>query len=123
MGGQNGWGGEDIAEQIRRALSEALETSNFDQLNRTIGNTVDSALGEAREQFEKYRNRAEKRSGEPVDTQRANWVPEEAPASESGSAGSSSSFAPHTAAGEDDSWKRGTRMPGDDGRSKRAPPR
>ena len=116
MGGQNGWGGEDIAEQIRRALSEALETSNFDQLNRTIGNTVDSALGEAREQFEKYRNRAEKRSGEPVDTQRANWVPEEAPASESGSAGSSSSFAPHTAAGEDDSWKRGTRMPGDDGR-------
>lgn len=145
MGGQNGWGGEDIAEQIRKALSQALETSNFDQLNRTIGNTVDSALGEAREQFEKYRNRADKRSGEPVDTQRANWVPEETDAGESRDAGSSSGGARHTAAenggmgtpnaaagGEDswkrgtrtpnaagsgeDGWKRGTRMPGDDGR-------
>ena len=106
MGEQNGWRGEDIAEQIRQALNQALSMSNFDQLNRTISDTVDSALGEAREQFERYRNRVERRSEEPVDSQAASWVPDEADAA-GGTAGSS--------AGDRD-WRHGTRRPGDDGR-------
>ncbi len=110
MGGQNGRGGEDIAEQIRRALSDALELEDFGQLNRMISDTVDSALGEARQQFERYRNRTVRQTGEPVGSQEASWVPEEAESSADGAAGSSGA-----SAGEE-SWRRGTRRPGDDGR-------
>ena len=105
MDARNEWGGGDIAEQIRRALSAALDKEDFGQLNRSISETVDSALGEARQQFERYRNRAVRGAEEPVDSQNANWVPEEA-----------DSFGGGTGTGGTEDWKRGTRPPGDDGR-------
>lgn len=58
--GQKGpeWNGqEDIAEKIRNAVSEALDSMEFDQLNQAIGDTVNSALNEARNQVEKYRDK------------------------------------------------------------------
>lgn len=56
---QNRNGQEDIAEKIRNVVSEALDSMEFDQLNQTIGDTVNFALNEAKSQFEKYRNKAE----------------------------------------------------------------
>lgn len=115
MGGQGERGKNDIAEQIRRALSQALDFSDFDQLNRSISGTVDSALDEARQQFERYRSQAARQSGQPVDSQAANWVPEEADsAGNSGAASSDGETA--GVSGRDENWRHGTRQPGDDGR-------
>ncbi len=127
MDGQGERGKNDIAEQIRRALSQALDFSDFDQLNRSISGTVDSALDEARQQFERYRSQAAKQSGQPVDTQAANWVPEEADSAENSGAGSASGAGARggsgTSAGSTggsfgggEYWRHGTRQPGDDGR-------
>ncbi len=75
MSEQREWGTDDITEQIRKALNNALDGKEFGQLNRMISETVDSALGEARQQFERCR----RRSDEPVGSQTAEWVEEDSP--------------------------------------------
>lgn len=53
MAGENDGGRADIAERIRKAVTDALDSRDFGQLNRTIGDTVDSALDEARQQWQR----------------------------------------------------------------------
>ncbi len=130
MSEQREWGTDDIAEQIRKALNNALDGKEFGQLNRTISETVDSALGEARQQFERYR----RRSDEPVGSQTAEWVEEDSPggrAEEVWGRANAEAEAEEDRRGSDrtagmggqadgsrteEAWRRGTRRPGDAGR-------
>lgn len=49
---------DDIPEKIRKALSQAMDSMDFGQLNRIITDTVDSALDEAKTAWENYRTGA-----------------------------------------------------------------
>ncbi len=121
MDGQENWEKDDIAEQIRKALCTAFEMKDFNQLNQAIGSTVDSALEEARQQFERYRARAGRDSEEPVDSQSARWAEDETAGSGARWAGdeTAGSAARGGAAGAsrtENDWRHGTRKPGDTGR-------
>jgi len=48
---------EDIAEKIRNVVTDALDSMEFDQLNQAISDTVNSALNEAKFQFDKYKEK------------------------------------------------------------------
>ncbi len=143
MGEQENRGTDDIAEKIRKALNTALDLRDFNQLNQTISETVDSALGEARQQFERYRTRVEKDGGTPVDTQAARWVDDgtqkETNAGQTRTQNQSQGWTQNQSQGwtqnqsqgwtqvrpeaqtrfqtrQDGDWRRGTREPGDTGR-------
>ncbi len=53
---------EDIAEKIRKEVSRALDSAEFDTLNQAIKDTVDSALTEARQQFDRWNAAANTRA-------------------------------------------------------------
>lgn len=47
----------DIGDQLRHAIAQAVESKDFNQINKLVGDTVNAALEEARQQFIGYRDR------------------------------------------------------------------
>jgi len=59
MDNRNGREMEDIAKQVRSAISEAFQSMDLGQLNQTVKDTFGQTLDKAMGQIEQYRNKLE----------------------------------------------------------------
>lgn len=59
MGNENRRDMEDIAGRLRSVISDTMESLELNRLNETFKNTIGTALDEARNQMEQYREKAE----------------------------------------------------------------
>ena len=48
---EQNWNNRDIRDQLRHVIAQAIESKDFNQINKLVGGTVNSALEEARQQF------------------------------------------------------------------------